>query len=415
VAVIGELAADPVYQGGGSSHVTPTRLDVPLDEIRCAAGIHAVTFARGYTGDGAADTALCDEAVGHAGAADTAIVFLGLPPSAESEGWDRDHIDLPAEQIQLLRAVVEVQPRTVAVLSHGGVVTSGVVAESAAAVLDGALLGQAGGGALADVLFGRVNPSGRLAETVPLRLQDVPSYLNFPGDAGHVHYGERIFVGYRGYDACDRDVAFPFGHGLSYTNFHYDGLSVALAADEITVRLTVTNTGRRRGREVVQAYAGLPGSAVTRPPRWLVSFGDVTLDPGEARECILHFGTDELAHWATARDRWVLEGGDYTIGVGASSRDLRLTGTVTVPGDEVRGPLTLESTLAEVLADPVAGPAILSGFAAFAGQDAMPTDAMGTDMLKMMGQIPIGRIVAFSGGAVSRDDLQALLDGGVQP
>lgn len=407
IAVIGDFAHGLVYQGGGSSHVTSTRVDVPIDEIQRMAGDHTVTYARGFTAGREPESGLHEEAVRLASKADTAIVFLGMPAGAESEGWDRQSIELPSAQLSLLREITAVQPRTVVVLSHGGVVASGAVAEHAAAVLDGALLGQAGGSALADVLFGAVNPSGRLAETVPVRMSDAPSYLNFPPDAGHVMYGERIFVGYRGYDALNRKVAFPFGHGLSYTEFEYTDPIITQDDDGITVRLTVTNVGGCRGREVVQAYADKSDSVVVRPPRWLVGFEDITLDPGEAGECHIRIGLQELAHWDVQRDRWVREGGEYLIEIGASSRDIRLAGTATVPADESHTPLTLESTLIEVLSDPVVGP----DFAHFvpAGDD-LPADTLGTDVLGLIGQIPIGRFASLSGGTLSAEALRDMLN-----
>ena len=412
VAVIGEFAQTPVIQGGGSSRVNPTRVDCPLDEIRRLAG--QVTFAQGFTSDGTDSENLRAEALRYAADADTAVLFLGLTPGEESEGWDRGHIDLPAHQLDLLRAVVDVQPRTVAVLSHGGVVRSGVVAEHAAAVLDTALSGQAGGAAIADVLFGRVNPSGRLAETVPTKLSDAPSFFTFPGESGHTVYGERIFVGYRGYDAAEREVAFPFGHGLSYTEFEYSDLAVTSGDDELVVRVSVTNTGARHGREVVQVYAGLPTSVVARPPRWLVAFGDVTLAPAQTATCEMAFARAELAYWHAGAQRWVVEGGDYPLWAGASSRDLRLTTTIPVVGDPVRTTLTLESTFAEVLSDPVAGPALMSALSGMAG-GAGAGDALGVDLLRLLAQIPIDRAVAFTGGRVTRGDLQALLDSAAEP
>lgn len=394
LAVIGPFAQNPRYQGGGSSHVNPTRVDVPLDEIRALAGEHDVTYA-----------ADASTAVAAAAAADTAIVFLGLTADEESEGYDREHLDLPADQLELLRAVVEVQPRTVVVLAHGGVVRLGPVADLAPAILDGALLGQAGGGAIADVLFGVVNPSGRLAETVPVRLEDTPAYLNFPSEDGHTLYGERIFVGYRWFDARDLEVTFPFGHGLSYTRFDYSDLEVS---DDLTVLARVTNTGPREGREVVQVYASLPGSRVSRPRRWLIGFTGVTLSPGEDRCVEIPISRTALTYWDTHVGRWVLEGGDYTVSVGASSRDLRLHATTTLPGDEIRAPFTRESTLGEILADPVAAPIALEALsdAAPAGTD---STALGTDLLRMLASIPIERMVGFSGGRVTRDELDELL------
>jgi beta-glucosidase len=399
LAVIGSFAQEPRYQGGGSSHVNPTRLDVPLDEIRRMSGDHPVTYSAGT------DVAA---AVAAAESAEAAIVFLGLTDEEESEGYDREHIDLPAAQLELLRAVVEAQPRTVAVLSHGGVVRLDAVAGLAPAVVDGALLGQAGGGALADVLFGVVSPSGRLAETVPLRLQDSPAYLNFPSESGHTVYGERMFVGYRWYDARDIPVAFPFGHGLSYTRFDYSDLDVNVTDEGLAVTLTVANTGSRPGREVVQVYVGLPASSVGRPVRWLAGFAAVTLEPAERGTVEIPVSRDDLAYWSTDAGRWVVETGDYVVWVGASSRDLRLSATVSVPGDEPMQPFTRDSTLGELLADPVAAQtiaAVLSSASPFETGDS----ALGTDLLRMLGSVPIGRMVAFSAGRVTGEQLDELL------
>ncbi|ART70995.1 glycosyl hydrolase [Mycobacterium dioxanotrophicus] len=398
LAVIGRFAQTPRYQGGGSSHVNPTRLDIPLDEIRRLAGPHEVTFVPG----GSHPDAVAD-AVAAAQSADTAVLFLGLTAEEESEGFDREHIDLPDDQLRLLREIVAVQPRTVVILAHGGVVRLDAVAELAPAILDGALLGQAGGGGIADVLFGVVNPSGRLAETVPLRLQDTPAFLNFPSESGRTVYGERIFVGYRWYDARGLDVAFPFGHGLSYTRFDYSELQVD--DDLAGLRVSVANIGDRVGREVVQAYAALPASDVSRPPRWLIGFAAVTLAPGDRRVVEIPVRRIDLAYW---KDRWVVEGGDYRVSVGSSSRDLRLEATVHVEGDAVTRPFTGESTLGELLADPVAAPMVMAAVA-----EVMPaagsTPGLGVDLLRMAASIPIERMVGFSGGTVSRAQLDELL------
>ncbi|MEN3223951.1 beta-glucosidase [Mycolicibacterium porcinum] len=401
LAVIGGFAQEPRYQGGGSSHVNPTRLDIPLDEIRKLAGDHPVSYTPGT--DVAAAVAVAETA-------EAAIVFLGLTAEEESEGYDREHIDLPANQLELLRAVVQAQPRTVVVLSHGGVVRLHDVAGLAPAVVDGALLGQAGGGALADVLFGVVNPSGRLAETVPLRLQDCPAYLNFPSESGRTLYGERMFVGYRWYDARDLPVAFPFGHGLSYTRFEYSDLVVNAADEGLSVRLTVTNTGTRSGREVVQVYAELPGSKVGRPLRWLAGFSSVPVAPGEQRVVEIPFSRSDLAYWNTAAGRWAVESGEYAVSVGASSRDLRLTTTVTVAGDEPTQPFTRDSTLGELLADPVASQTILTILSS-ASPFGTADSALGTDLLRMLESVPIGRMAAFSAGQVTREQLDELLAG----
>lgn len=399
LAVIGEFAREPRYQGGGSSHVNPTRLDIPLDEIRRLAGDHPVSHCPGTD---IAAAAMAAES------ASAAIVFLGLSAEDESEGYDREHIDLPAAQLELLRAVVDAQPRTVVVLSHGGVVRLDAVAGLAPAIVDGALLGQGGGAALADVLFGRVNPSGRLAETVPLRLQDSPAYLNFPSESGHTVYGERIFVGYRWYDTRDLPVAFPFGHGLSYTQFEYSDLAVNAVDAGLSVQLTVTNTGARPGREVVQVYAGMPGSRVGRPLRWLAGFASVTLEPGHRQAVEILIDRTDLAYWNIDADRWVVEPGEYEVSVGASSRDIRLTATVTLTGDEPTRPFTLDSTLGELLADPVAAAVIqntLDRVSPFGTTDS----AFGTNLLRMLESVPIGRMAAFSAGKVTREQLDELL------
>ena len=392
LAVIGGLARNPRYQGGGSSHVNPTRVDVPLEEIRALAGNGRVAFAPGYGGEDSAG--LADEAVRAAADADAAVVFLGLAEHQESEGFDRDHIELPAEQLELLAAVVRAQPRTVVVLSHGGVLRLAPVADLAPAILDGALLGQAGGGAIADVLFGRTNPSGRLGETVPVRLQDTPAYLNFPGENSAVLYGEGLYVGYRWYDAREMEVAFPFGHGLSYTSFAYSGLELEQDGAGITARLTVTNTGDRAGREVVQFYAAKPGSAVSRAPRELKGFAGVTLEPGQSGQVSVLLSREDLAYWDVRANRWVVEGGGYAVSAGASSRDLRATASIEVEGDRVRLPLTLDSTLGEVMADPKGAAALAERFAAAQPEEGAEK-AMGTDMARMMASIPLRRLAAF--------------------
>lgn len=402
LAVIGAFAQQPRYQGGGSSHVNPTRLDIPLDEIRRHVGDYALTYCP--------DTADPIDTCRAAAAADTAVLFLGLTDAEESEGFDREGLDLPAEQLELLRAVVAVQPRTVVVLAHGGVVLLDEVAAAAPAILDGALLGQAGGGALADVLFGVVNPSGRLAETVPMRLPDCPAYLNFPSENGHTCYGERIFVGYRGYDARDLPVAYAFGHGLSYTTFEYTDLTVTAGHDTVTVRLTLTNSGKRAGREVVQVYAAHPGSAISRPPRWLAGYACVTLDPGERRALELEVDRGELAYWDVRSQRWVCEPGEYLLAVGASSRDLRLTGAVHLDGDAATAAFTAESTLGELLADPVGGAVVRRALAEATGTANRDPQAFGTDLMKMLASIPVDRLPALSGGLVTREHIAELLD-----
>ena len=413
VAVIGAFAEHPRYQGAGSSMINPTRLDSALKSIR-EVSTGEVTYAPGFSLAAEAPAgemaALREEAVAAAAAAETAVVFLGLPARLESEGFDREDIDLPADQLELLEAVLAVNPRTVVVLSNGGVVAL-PFADRVPAILEAWLLGQAGGSATADILYGAENPSGKLTETIPLRLEDSPAFLNFPGELGHVRYGEGLFVGYRWYDARRLKVAFPFGHGLSYTTFGYGEAAASLNPDgDIEVRVTVTNTGTRAGREVVQAYTGKV-SAVQRPERELKAFQVIALEAGESREVLLTIRRADLAYWHTAAGRWVVEDGSYTVEVAASSRDIRTSTAVEVDGDSVRLPLTRESSLAEVFAHPVAGPIMQQAMAQMATtmEGASSILPEGVEVEKMMGSFPIGRIGMLAGEDFSPAQVDELL------
>ena len=418
IAVIGEFAEKPRYQGAGSSMINPTRLDTALDEIRAlAAG--EVAYARGFSNAVEVPSeevvSLREEAVAAASAADVAVVFLGLPARLESEGYDRDDIDLPAPQLDLLDAVLEANPNTVVVLSNGGVVAL-PFADRVPAILEGWLLGQAGGGATADVLFGDVNPSGKLTETIPLRLEDTPAFLDFPGEFSHVRYGEGLFVGYRWYDARRLPVAFPFGHGLSYTEFSYADAAASVTANgDVLVTVAVTNTGDRAGREVVQVYTSKPNSAVQRPVRELKAFASVALEPGETREVTLTVRRKDLAYWDIRVDGWIVEGGEYVIDVAASSRDIRASVSVTVDGDAVVLPLSRNSSIGEVLSHPIAGPVVQAAIeqmmSGMDGVDAIMPE--GVDATKMMMSFPIGRAGMFaaadSNGAVSPEMIDGLI------
>ncbi|KQZ11204.1 beta-glucosidase [Agromyces sp. Root1464] len=409
VAVIGAFAEKPRYQGAGSSLINPTKLDNALDAITEYAGESNVAFAAGFTTDGSDGAALVAPAVELAASKDVVVLFLGLPGSYESEGFDRDDLHLPAEQLALLAAVVAANPRTVVVLANGGVVEL-PFAGDVPAILEGWLGGQAGGSAIADVLYGAVNPSGRLAETIPLKLSDTPAYLNFPGDFGHVRYGEGLFVGYRWYDARDAEVRYPFGHGLSYTTFGYSDLSVAADASGITVRVTVTNTGDRAGREVVQVYTGLAASGVQRAPREIKAFANVALEVGESRQVEIAVRGEDLAYWDIRVDRWIVEPGAYSVEVGASSRDIRLSAVVEVEGEQVRIPLSLESSIAELAADPIAGPIVMQAMGSFASgmADTDIFDEGGLD--KMMASFPVGKLAGFPGVPVTPEQIQQLID-----
>ena len=408
VAVIGAFAETPRYQGAGSSNINPTRLDSALDGIRD----HAegdVAYAAGFTFDGSGDAdALRAEAVEAARGAEVALVFLGLPAADESEGFDREHIDLPAAQLALLDEVVAANANTVVVLSNGGVVAL-PFADTVPAIVEGWLLGQAGGSATADVLYGAVNPSGKLTETIPMRLEDNSAYGTFPGEFGHVRYGEGILVGYRWYDAKKLEVAYPFGHGLSYTTFSYGEATASVTASgDIRVSVPLTNTGDRDGREVVQVYTSLPGSIVQRAPRELKAFASVAVAAGETVTAELTVRRADLAYWDIRVDEWIVESGEYTLEVAASSRDIRATTGVAVTGDELVLPLSMNSSIGEVLTHPVAGPVVQQALAGLMG-DGAGIMASDEGMQKMMASFPIGRLAGFPGLPVTYEQIEELI------
>ena len=327
IAVIGRAAKTPRIQGGGSSQTTPTRLDIPLREIERIAGAAAVTFATGYEESAAVRPDLIAEAVDEAGKADVAVIFIALPLAKESEGSDRTDLDLTPQQVALISAVADVQPRTIVVLSSGSAVVMSEWIDRVPAVLQAWYAGQAAGSAVADILFGVVNPSGKLAETFPLRLEDTPAFLNFPGEVDTVRYGEGLFIGYRWYDARQSPVLFPFGHGLSYTTFSYANgrVSGPTVSDTVgvTVFVDVTNTGPRAGSEVVQVYVRDPEASVPRPEKELRGFEKVHLEPGETRTVAIALDARAFAFWDTRLHSWVVEAGIFDILVGASSADIR--------------------------------------------------------------------------------------------
>lgn len=392
VAVIGEFARTPRIQGGGSSRINPFRVDVTLDEMRAIADLDAVDFAPGFViGATESDPDLVDDAVALARRVDVAVVFVGLGDDDESEGFDRDDWALPAPQIDLVVRVLEANPRTVVVVSNGGVVDLAEV-DAAPAILEAWLLGQAGGGAIADILYGVADPSGRLAETIPMRLEDSPAFLDFGDEHLHVRYGEGVFVGYRWYDARRLTVRYPFGHGLSYITFDFTDLRVDTADDGLRVEVTVRNTGDRPGRAVAQVYLAHLSSAVARAPRALAGVGIADLEPAESRRIAIDVPRSELAYWDRSVDDWVVEGGDHRVEIGASSRDIRLTTTVQIAGDALDEPLGPSSTLGEILDHPTAGPRLRARMAATMGVDDLdPT------ILMMVSSFPIGRVAPMLG------------------
>lgn len=352
LAVIGEFAANPRFRGGGSSQVIPMLLDIPLDEIRGRAD-EPVRYEAGFLLSGESDDELADRAVEAAEEAEVAVVFVGLPDDAESEGLDRTSILLPAVQTGLVQRIAAANPRTVVVLTNGGVVQLAEWSSEVPALVEASLLGEAGGSAIADMLFGEVNPSGRLAETIPLRLQDTAAYFNFPGDRNQVRYAEGLHVGYKWYNASQLEVAYPFGHGLSYTRFSYNGLHLAADESGLHARFTLRNTGARVGREIPQLYVALRTSAYRRAGFEFKASAVGQLAPGEQREVTLSVPPADLGVWDADLHRWLVEGGDYDVAVGASSRDIRLNGIVTVRGEARPRTLDRDSTVSEWLSSPL--------------------------------------------------------------
>jgi beta-glucosidase len=408
LAVIGEFAADPQFQGGGSSLINATRVDSPLEEIRALG--HPVTYAAGFTtgAEGNAET-LREEAVRAACGVEVAVIFVGL--RGESEGSDREHLDLPADQVELVRAVAAVAPRTVVVLSTGGVVSLEGWHDEVDAIVAGWLLGQASGGALADVLSGAVNPSGHLAESIPLRLEDNPSYLTFPGEAGQVRYGEGVMVGYRHYESVGRAVRYPFGHGLSYTTFETGELSVDVTGDDTaTVRLRVTNTGERSGKHVVQVYVATTAGRVRRPARELRAFTKITLRPGESRSVQLPLERRAFAYYDVEAGRWTVAPGAYTIQIGESAARVVAEQSLTLTGDADSTSLSLDSAIGDWFAHPVAGPLLQEALMAGATEEQRLQAEANDDLMDMVASIPARQYLHFPGVPVTTDDLNDILE-----
>jgi beta-glucosidase len=405
LAVIGPFAEQPRYQGGGSAHVNPTRVDVPLEEIRAAAerGGGEVVFAPGLGLDGAADAELLGAAVEGARTADVAIVFAGLSEERESEGFDRSDLLLPDYQVELIRAIAAAAPRTVVVLSNGGVVSLEGWHDDVDAIVEGFVLGQGGGRAIADILFGEINPSGRLAETIPMRLEDHPSWLNFPGEQGHVRYGEGVLVGYRHFVTAGTRVRYPFGHGLSYTTFETTAIDVEpTGSDAAVARVTVGNTGDRAGKHVVQLYVSTQAGPVRRPARELRAFAKVELQPGESRTVELSLDRRSFAYWDIDQHDWIVAAGDYRVEVGADAQTIVAEVEFALAGDRVEVELTLDSTMAAWLDHPDVGASVSDMFGFSAAQ--VPEEQMA-----MVRSMTMQQFIRISGAPIPAEALEPFM------
>ncbi len=326
VAVIGDFAYEPRYQGAGSSMVNATLVESVEKNIK-EYDWQAAGCCRGFQRNGEPDDKRQQEALALAAKTEAVIYCMGLDEISEAEGKDREHIGIPSNQILLLKELHQVNPNIIAVLSAGAVVDMSW-SKYCKAVLHGYLYGQAGAAAMLDILAGRANPSGKLAETYPISYEDTPACHYFPSSMRNAEYRESIFIGYRYYDTVNKKVAYPFGYGLSYTEFAYSNLKLSDQGAAFTVR----NTGGYDGAEIAQLYIGLPGAEVFRPKKELKGFRKVFLKAGESREVHIPFDDKTFRYWDVSRGSWETEGGEYQIMIGASIEDIRLQDRMTVKG-----------------------------------------------------------------------------------
>lgn len=421
IAFIGEFAKVPRIQGGGSSHINNTWIESALD----AAG-DSVSYAQGFHIDEeTTDETLLQEAITLAKESDVAVIFAGLPDSFESEGFDRTHLNMPANQNELIARISEVQPNVVVVLHSGSPIAMPWL-DKVAGVLQMYLAGQASGGAAVNLLFGDATPCGKLAETFPLHLEDNPSYLNFPGNREKVCYQEGVFIGYRYYDKKKMDVLFPFGYGLSYTDFTYSNMKVTVngknaadvdvikETDEIVVSADITNTGNCDGAEIVQLYIKNPVVYEIRPEKELRDFAKVFLKAGETKTVTFTLNARAFSYYETRIHDWYAESGDYEILLASSSRDIRLQDTVSITGSKkipfVADYVTTCEDVELFAKDGSALDEILrgSGFAEATDHDGDDSMGSGTaDMMKaMFTGTPLHSILSFSSEELTYEDIQ---------
>ena len=416
LAVIGAYAEAPRYQGAGSSHINAPHVTSFLGAMEGRGW--EISYAKGFDGDtGETTDALLTEAAETAKNADLALLFVGLPEVYETEGADREDMDLPAGVNALVEAVCAVNENAAVVL-HGGAPVVMPWYDSVKSVLCLYLSGDRVGEAAADLLTCKANPSSKLAETWPLRLEDNPSYLNFPGEEGVVHYAEGIYIGYRYYDKRKMPVRAPFGHGLSYTEFAYSDLCFDKTElsenDTLTVSCKVKNVGAVAGSEAVQLYVGVPQSRVNRAVRELKGFTKIALEPGEEKTVSFTLDSRAVAYWETRIGGWFVESGPVVVEVGSSSRDLRLSGTVQMKSSQFI-PMVFDrnTTIGELLQNPK-GAAIVGKMMSGGHSDEdlkEADDAMGAGAKrmreKMMMEMPLGSLVSY--GRMSDEQLDGLL------
>lgn len=424
IVYIGEYADKPRFQGGGSSHINCSSVTSALDSAKKKG--RSVEYVKGFPADkDELDETELAAAVEAARSADIAVIFAGLPDSFESEGYDRTNMGMPECQNKVIAEVAKVQPNTVVVLHNGSPVET-PWADDVAAVLEMYLGGQGVGEACDRLLYGEVNPSGRLPETFPYRLQDNPSYLNFPGDGKNVNYAEDIYVGYRYYEAKELPVRWAFGHGMSYTDFAYSNmkLSTDSLTDEgtVTVTVDVTNTGKVPGKEVVQLYVADKNGTPQRPVKELKGFTKLSLAPGETKTAELTLSARDLSFYHEELGDWYAPTGNYEILVGHASDDIRVSKELAFTTAKVLPfVVTGATTLGELMADPRTAPAVKeimekAAQTLGAGSDAEQASeaaegVVGPEMMEAMMQgMPIKSLVSFAGAALDIDALIATLN-----
>lgn len=418
IAFVGKFAKKPRFQGGGSSHINSHKIDSAMDMV---AGMANITYAQGYDDvEDVIDEKLIAEAVEAAKKAKAAVIFAGLPDAFESEGFDRTHMRMPDCQNKLIEEVAKVQPNTVVVLHNGSPVEMPWV-NDVKGIVEAYLGGQAVGGAIVDILFGRVNPSAKLAETFPLKLSDNPSYLYYIGEGDVVDYREGIFVGYRYYDKKNMDVLFPFGHGLSYTTFVYSNMKLdkekMYDTDTLTVSVDVTNTGKMAGKEVVQLYVADKESTVIRPVKELKGFTKIELMPGETKTVTFSLSKRAFAYFNTDLHDWHVESGEFDILIGQSSRNIVCQKTVYVESTvEVFKKYHLNTTIGDIMKDPLAKPFLKDILDACIMNDVNTTEGEGLGAAAeemqeaMMGYLPVRAVISFMDGTMTHEKLQSYID-----
>lgn len=416
IAFIGEFAENPRFQGGGSSHINTFKTESAWE----MADKSHVIYAQGYrTKEDKLDDTLLSEAIRAAALAETAVVFAGLPDAFESEGFDRTHMRLPKCQNELVEAVCDANPNTIVVLHNGSPVEMPWI-HKVKGVLETYLGGQAVGGAVVDVLYGDVNPSGRLPETLPLKLEDNPSYIFYSGEGDKVEYREGVFVGYRYYDKKKMEVLFPFGHGLSYTSFLFSNLKVSQKrmddTEELQVTVEVKNTGHCAGKEVVQLYVAAPEDGeVIRPVRELRGFEKVELAPGERKTVSFRLGRRAFAYYDTEISDFRVPTGEYRIEIGRSSRDICLSEAVVVRDtSDKRIPITMDTTLGDILklsgAKEIVEEMIERMGIADSGNDGNLGEGTADMAEAMQRYMPLRSAFSFSGGQVTAEQMEEILE-----